>query len=254
MTSEPIAHAVITGGASGIGLATAQLFRGRGATVTILDLHRDGADIAAGIGAEFIRLDVTDAEAIEACAARLETGTPPTVLVTCAGILQRMDPPEQISWAEWDLVTTIHQRGTFACCKSFGSRMAARGAGAIVTVSSVAGIATGPLHAYGPAKAAIAHLSKSLAAEWGPKGVRVNSVAPGFTSTPALDRGLSVGALSGDRLAAGSALGRLVEAEEIANAIGFLAGSDASAITGVVLPVDCGYLVAGDWEVYGGLR
>lgn len=87
----------------------------------------------------------------------------------------------------------------------------------------------------------------------GPKGVRVNSVAPGFTSTPALDRGLSVGALSGNRLAAGAALGRLVEAEEVANAIRFLAGPDASAITGVVLPVDCGYLVAGDWGVYGGL-
>lgn len=247
-------HAVITGGASGIGLATARLMLSKGVHVTVLDLHPSGDEIARRTGADFRSLDVADAEAVETVAAELQADRPPTILVTSAGVLQKMDVPDRLSWWEWDRVTAIHQRGTFACCRSFGSRMAARGAGSIVTISSVAGIATGPLHAYGPAKAAIAHLSKGLAAEWGPRAVRVNSVAPGFTKTPALERGMAVGALDSAQLVGGTALGRLVAAEEIAQAVAFLAGPLASAITGVVLPVDCGYLVAKDWSIYGGLR
>ncbi|MGD9861893.1 MAG: SDR family NAD(P)-dependent oxidoreductase [Pseudodonghicola sp.] len=247
-------HAVITGGGSGIGLATARLLRAQGARVTILDLTEAAAPAAAEIGAAFLPADVTDAAAIEAIAAQLEADRPPTILVTCAGVLQRTLPPETLSWGEWDRMIAVHLRGTYACCRSFGARMAARRAGAIVTVASVAGVGTGPLHAYGPAKAAIAHLSKGLAAEWGPRGVRVNSVAPGFTETPALDRGLTAGALEAARLEGASALGRLVAPSEVAEAIAFLAGPRGSAITGVVLPVDAGYLVAGDWAAYGGLR
>ncbi|MEZ5674736.1 NAD(P)-dependent dehydrogenase, short-chain alcohol dehydrogenase family [Thalassovita litoralis] len=247
-------HAVITGGGSGIGLATAQLLRGQGAQVTILDLA-DGADQAAArIGAAFHKADVTDETAIESLAELLEAHTPPTILVTCAGILQRTLRPEVLSWGEWDRMIAVHLRGTYACCRSFGGRMVKRRQGAIVTIASVAGLGTGPLHGYGPAKAAIAHLSKGLAAEWGPGGVRVNCVAPGFTETPALDRGLSAGALRASRLEAAAALGRLVAPQEIAAAIGFLASPAASGITGAVLPVDAGYLVAGDWAAYGGLR
>lgn len=253
-------HAVISGGGSGIGLATAQRLIQAGSRVTVLDLAGPGEAAAAGIGVDFFEADVTQEDCIEEIAAVLENraaadgGPAPDALVTCAGVLQRTLPPETLSWAEWDRMIAVHLRGTYACCRSFGGRMAVRGVGAIVTVSSVAGIASGPLHGYGPAKAAIAHLAKTLAAEWGPSGVRVNAVAPGFTSTPALERGLAAGALEAERLARGAALQRLVAAEEIADAIAFLAGPAASAITGVVLPVDAGYLVAGDWAAYGGLR
>lgn len=244
-------HAVISGGSSGIGLATAQLLRSGGARVTVLDL----ADLGTQeFGAGFHRADVGDAEAIDAIAEKLEAEHPPTILVTCAGVLQRTRTPEKLSLSEWDRMIAVHLRGTYACCRSFGGRMARRGDGSIVTIASVAGIGTGPLHGYGPAKAAIAQLSKGLAAEWGPNGVRVNCVAPGFTETPALDRGLAVGALDGGRLAAASALRRMVAPSEVAQAIAFLAGPRASAITGIVLPVDAGYLVAGDWAAYGGLR
>ncbi|MDF1793232.1 MAG: SDR family NAD(P)-dependent oxidoreductase [Roseovarius sp.] len=244
-------HAVISGGGSGIGLATARLLREGGARVTVLDLADSGVQ---EIGAAFHRADVSDAEVIDAIAEQLETEHPPTILVTCAGVLQRTRTPEKLGLSEWDRMIAVHLRGTYACCRSFGGRMARRGAGSIVTIASVAGIGTGPLHGYGPAKAAIAHLSKGLAAEWGPSGVRVNCVAPGFTETPALDRGLDAGALDGGRLAAASALRRLVAPAEVAQAIAFLAGPRASAITGTVLPVDAGYLVAGDWSAYGGLR
>ena len=248
-------HVVITGGGSGIGLAAAGLFAKTGAQVTILDRDPAAKQAAAIIGAGFTALDVTDVVAIEDVAAQLEAqSVPPSVLVTCAGTLQRPLPPENLGWAEWDKTISIHLRGTYGCCKSFGSRMAARRGGSIVTIGSVAGILSGPLHAYGPAKAGISYLASSLAAEWGPAGVRVNCVAPGFTETPALDKGLSAGALESGPLTESAALGRLVSSEEIAQVILFLGSGAASAVTGVTIPVDAGFLAASGWAAYGGLR
>lgn len=247
-------HAVVTGGASGIGLAVCTALRRQGAKVSMLDIAEEGRTAAEEIGAKFHLVNVTDAAEVERIAQDLEAETPPTILVTCAGNLQRTLPPAELSWPEWDRTVAVHQRGTYACCKSFGERMAKRGAGSIVTISSVAGIATGPLHAYGPSKAAIAHLSRCLAAEWGPQGIRVNCIAPGFTETQALARGVEGGALTVDRLNNSAALRRLVRADEIANAVLFLASPLASAVTGAVLPVDAGYLAANGWNAYGGLR
>ena len=97
-------------------------------------------------------------------------------------------------------------------------------------------------------------LGEGLAAEWGRKGVRVNTVSPGFTQTPALERGVAVGNLDATHMIASKALGRLVRPEEIAAAVAFLASDQASAITGVNLPVDAGFLVATPWMGFGGLR
>jgi len=132
--------------------------------------------------------------------------------------------------------------------------MAKQGSGSIVNIASVAGMRSGPLHSYGPAKAGVISLSECLAAEWGPCGVRVNTVSPGFTATPALHKGIHTGTLEVADMAGASALGRLVNPAEIAAAVAFLASPAASAITGVNLPVDCGYLVATPWASYGGLR
>jgi NAD(P)-dependent dehydrogenase (short-subunit alcohol dehydrogenase family) len=129
--------------------------------------------------------------------------------------------------------------------------MAARGRGSIVNIGSVAGLGASMLHAYGPAKAAVIALTEGLAAEWGRKGVRVNTVSPGFTRTPAVDRSLAQGILVEERLADATALGRLIEPSEIAAAVGFLASPLASAITGVNITVDAGLLVGGTSRVYG---
>jgi len=169
-------------------------------------------------------------------------------------VLQRTLPPEQLALAEWDFVARVDLRGTYVCCAAFGAPMAARGAGAIVNIASVAGMRSAPLHSYGPAKAGVIHLSECLAAEWGPKGVRVNTVSPGFTQTPALEKGKATGTLEDATMSASTALGRLIRAEEIAAAVVFLASDLASAITGVNLPVDAGFLVATPWAGYGGLR
>ncbi len=248
--------ALVTGGASGIGLAVAGVLLAEGAKVVLADRNLEALQAqATALGAGYQAFDVADEEAVEAAVAAVEAEEGPIgVLVTCAGVLQRTLTPEELSWKEWDLVQRVHLRGTYACCRAVGTRMAARGAGSIVTISSVAGLRSGPLHSYGPAKAAIAHLSGCLAGEWGPKGVRVNSVAPGFTETPALNRGFETQTLQEGALTASAALGRLVAAEEIAKAVVFLASDLSSAITGVTLPVDAGYLVATPWAAYGGLR
>ena len=111
-----------------------------------------------------------------------------------------------------------------------------------------------PLHAYAPAKAAVIAMTECLAAEWGPAQVRVNAVSPGYTRAPALQDAIDKGERDVTALARNAALGRLVEPVEIARAVAFLASDQAAAITGINLPVDCGWLVAGSWHTYGGLR
>ena len=148
----------------------------------------------------------------------------------------------------------MDQRGTYVAAVVFGTRMAARRRGSIVNIASVAGMRSMPLHAYAPAKAAVIAMTECLAAEWGPAQVRVNAVSPGYTRTPALQAAIDKGERDVSALERNAALGRLVEPTEIARAVAFLASPDAAAITGANLPVDCGWLVAGSWHTYGGLR
>jgi NAD(P)-dependent dehydrogenase (short-subunit alcohol dehydrogenase family) len=247
---------VVTGGASGIGASCARFFAARGGRVVIADKNEAAARQVAGeIDAIAAALDVTQEAEAEALMARIEDEVGPiAVLVNSAGVLQRTAPPGELTMKEWDLVARIDLRGTYVCCAAVGVRMAKRRGGAIVNIASVSGMRSGPLHSYGPAKAGVISLTECLAAEWGPAGVRVNTVSPGFTSTPALDKGVDLGVLDRNDMATGSALGRLVEPGEIAAAVGFLASDLASAITGVNIAVDAGYLVATPWHTYGGLR
>lgn len=248
--------ALVTGGASGIGLACATLLAAAGARLIVADKNAEAAMAAASsLGGIDLAVDVGDEASVDAAVQRVAAKAGQVdVLVNCAGVLQRTLPPDQLSLREWDFVARIDLRGTYLCCARFGSAMAERGTGAIVNIASVAGMRSGPLHSYGPAKAGVISLTECLAGEWGPKGVRVNCVSPGFTQTPALDRGFATQTLDAGALAQNAALGRLVSAEEIARAVVFLASDWASAITGVNLAVDAGHLVAGSWASYGGLR
>ena len=126
--------------------------------------------------------------------------------------------------------------------------------GAIVNIASVAGMSSAPVHGYGPAKAAVLNLTTTLAAEWGPRGVRVNAVSPGFTRTPALEAAFASGALAETELTRPAALRRLVEPAEIARAVLWLLGPEAGAVTGANIPVDAGFLAGVTWQAYGGLR
>lgn len=246
---------VVTGGASGIGLACARALIGCGSQVTILDNNSHGRSVADEIGAQFIAVNIKDEDAVDKVAGETGAGQGGAdILVTAAGVLQPPRPPDKLNWLIWDEVQAVHVRGTYVCCRAFGTKMAERKSGSIVTISSIAGMSSGPLHAYGPAKAAIIQLTVGLAAEWGRSNVRVNSVAPGFTDTPALERGIQRGSVNRDRLESANAMGRLASSDEIAASVVFLASDLSSATTGAVLPVDCGHLAAAGWEAYGGVR
>lgn len=248
--------ALVTGGASGIGLACARRLAQAGARVFVADKNAAAAKEAAlALSAVSIAVDVGDEESVKQLTEEIHAQVGALdILINSAGVLQRTLPPDQLSIKEWDFVARIDLRGTYLCCAGFGSEMARRGTGCIVNIASVAGMRSGPLHSYGPAKAGVINLTECLASEWGPAGVRVNCISPGFTYTPALEKGFSTHTLTQEELRRGSALGRLVEADEIAGAALFLCCPLASAITGVNLPVDAGYLVATPWIPYGGLR
>lgn len=247
---------VVTGGLSGIGAAVAAAATVEGWRVVVLDRAAPG-DLHSPAGHTIFPepVDVTDAETVaRTCDAIEKQHGPISGLVNAAGILGKMHAPQRLALSDWDREIAVDLRGTFVPCREIGGRMARRGNGAIVNVASVVGMTSAPVHGYAPAKAAVIHLTATLAAEWGPSGVRVNCVSPGFTETPALQKGFAAGALDRDTLSKAAALGRLVRAQEVAAAIVWLLSDRASGVTGVNLPVDAGFLVGQPWAAYGGLR
>jgi NAD(P)-dependent dehydrogenase (short-subunit alcohol dehydrogenase family) len=247
---------VVTGGASGIGEACVRRFASEGASVVVADVDTDrGRSLADVLSCNAIEIDVGSDTSIEAAVSEIEsTIAPVDGLVTSAGILQRPLPPDELAVDEYDRVLNVDLRGTYLTCRAFGSRMVKRGSGSIVNIASVAGLRSMPLHAYSPAKAAVIATTECLAAEWGRTGVRVNTISPGFTLTPAMQKAIDRGERDPSALAENTAQGRLVNPDEIANAVAFLMSDEASAITGANLPVDAGWLVAGSWNTYGGVR
>ena len=247
--------AAVTGGASGIGAACCRILAARGARVAVLDRDLARAEaVAREVGGAAFALDVATMAANDAAAAAVEAQLGPVdIVVTSAGVIQRPLRAEDLPERDVEDVVRIDQIGTWNSAVAFGRRMAVRGRGAIVTIASIAGIRSMPLHAYSPAKAAVIEMTRCLAAEWGRSGVRVNAVSPGFTRTPALQAAIDKGERDVSLLEGNSALGRMVTPEEIAEAVCFLASDAARMITGINLPVDAGWLVAGSWATYGGL-
>jgi NAD(P)-dependent dehydrogenase (short-subunit alcohol dehydrogenase family) len=247
--------AVVTGGASGIGAACCRELAARGAQIALIDRDERVHALAREVGGKAWVTDVADETSLGRCAEAIETELGPVeILVNSAGVIQVPLPPERLSMSSWDEVVRVDQRGTYVASVVFGTRMAARRRGSIINIASIAGMRSMPLHAYAPAKAAVIAMTECLAAEWGPSQVRVNAVSPGYTRTPALQAAIDKGEREVSALERNAALGRLVEPVEIARAVAFLASSEAAAITGVNLPVDCGWLVSGSWHTYGGLR
>jgi len=157
--------AVVTGGASGIGAACCRALAAEGMRVAVLDLgHRAGA-VAAEVGGRPYSADVSDEAALAACAARIEAEMGPvSVLVNNAGIIQPPVRPSALDMKLWDDVVRVDQRGVWLGCALFGRRMVERRRGSIVNIASVASLRAMPLHAYSPAKAAVAMMTATLAA------------------------------------------------------------------------------------------
>ncbi|MFT3799833.1 MAG: SDR family oxidoreductase [Burkholderiaceae bacterium] len=246
--------AVVTGGASGIGLATAGILVERGWRVIVSDVNAEAnARAASAIGALADPFDVTDEHAVEQAIERIEARDGPVeALFANAGVIQPGGRSEDLPLAEFDKVIAVNLRGVYVCCQAAGRRMIGRGRGGVVITGSVTASRSAPLHAYAPAKAAVVHMAACLAADWGRSGVRVNAVSPGYVATPPVRANIEAGKRDPRLLIESSALGRMVESEEVGRAVAFLLSDDASAISGINLPVDAGWLAASHLSTYGG--
>ncbi len=247
---------IVTGGMSGIGAGTVAALVEIGFTPVIVDIKpRSEVELPGSALLWDQPLDVSDEAQVSAGVAAIEARHGPTAgLVNAAGILGKMHAPDRVRMSDWDREIAVDLKGTFLMCRAVGARMAQRGHGSIVNIASITGNSSAPVHGYGPAKAAVINLTLTLAAEWGPKGVRVNAISPGFTRTPALEKAVEVGALSKDDMTRHAALGRLVEPIEIGRAAAWLIGPQSSGVTGANLVVDAGFLAGVSWAAYGGLR
>jgi NAD(P)-dependent dehydrogenase (short-subunit alcohol dehydrogenase family) len=186
------------------------------------------------------RLDVTDSDAVNELAERLDVID---ILVNSAGI-GRQTAGEDVTDAEWNEVLAVNLTGVFWCARAFGCGMVARGSGAIVNIGSMGGdIVVRPqknVH-YNASKAAVHHLTRSLAAEWAPHGVRVNAVAPGFIETPMTAFALSQDVSTTQMWLGNTPMGRVGQTHEIASVVLFLASDAASLMTGAIVAADAGY-------------
>ncbi|MFP6696966.1 MAG: SDR family oxidoreductase [Alphaproteobacteria bacterium] len=243
---------LVTGGASGIGLAIARRFHQAGDQLVLADLNDSaGEAAAAALDASYRHLDVADEASIASVVSDIENVIGPiAVLINSAGLLQNKATVGGFPLDEHDRIWAVNYRGSYLMCRAIAPRMARRNGGAILNIASINSFTPLPLPAYTPTKAAIDSLTKILAAEFGPTGVRVNAVAPGFTLTPAMQSRIDSGDRDPTGMEALSTLGRLVRPEEVAEAGYFLCSHAASAITGVNLAVDCGYMAAISYNSY----
>jgi 3-oxoacyl-[acyl-carrier protein] reductase len=236
---------VITGAGQGIGRAVAERFAREGACVGLIDRNPspvqdlETALRNAGADAETFIADVSDTESVSHIIADLATRRGRIdVLVNNAGV-DRPGAFLKLDVQDFLAVWSVHFLGTVNCCRAVAPHMLAQGAGAIVNVSSIYGkIGAKGESAYCSVKAGLVGLTKSLAKEWGSKGVRVNAVLPGLTDTPTIR---TMPERFRAEIISQTALGRWAEPEEIASAIAFLASEDASFITGAALEVSGGW-------------
>ena len=242
--------AVITGGGQGIGHACAHALGEAGARVLIAELLEDrGREAAAALGrlgieAHALMLDVTDSKQVDEVAVRVQRDHGGCdILINNAGVAKSDVRAEDTSDEHWRFHIEVNLNGLFWCCRGFGRQMLAKGKGAIVNIGSMSGfIVNRPQEQsyYNASKAGVHHLTKSLAAEWAARGVRVNAVAPTYIETP-LTAFVKSNKEMFEAWVGGTPMGRLGQIEEVASVVLFLASDAASLMTGSIVSVDGGY-------------
>ncbi|HZZ61376.1 MAG TPA: SDR family oxidoreductase [Roseiarcus sp.] len=242
--------AAVTGGGQGIGLACVEALAEAGAHVYIADRNAKAAAAAQaamqalGYATDVIDVDVTNSAAVDAAAERVVAEKGRVDILVCNAGIVRAFPAEDGTDHDWLDVLDVNLNGVFWCCRAFGRPMLAAGRGSIVNVGSMSGIIVNKPQAqasYNAAKAGVHHLTKSLAAEWAARGVRVNAVAPTYVNTPLTARDKANKAMF-DVWMEGTPMARMGEPDEIAAVVLFLASDAASLMTGSIVLADGGYI------------
>ncbi|MBM4212392.1 MAG: SDR family oxidoreductase [Gammaproteobacteria bacterium] len=245
--------AVVTGAAQGLGRVTARMLAEAGHNLALLDQQPLDAVVHelqhAGHRAIGLSGDVADEAFVIAAAARVrENLDGADVLVNNAGISQIIRA-EDLTAAQWRRVMDVNLLGPFLLCREFGKQMLQRGRGSIVNVASVAGLrAVAHRSAYNTSKHGLIGLTRTLAAEWGGRGVRVNAVCPGWIKTEMDDADQGSGNYTDADIIDRVPMARFAKPEDIAAAIVFLADARSGFINGVSLPVDGGWTADIGWE------
>ncbi|HEX3811237.1 MAG TPA: SDR family oxidoreductase [Mycobacteriales bacterium] len=239
-------NAFVTGGARGIGRAITIALKESGANVYIGDLdEQTGQATADELGCGFVPCDVTDPESMQQAVAHVVADSGSLdIHVNNAGIVSNA-PAEDTTPEEWRKLMAVNLDGVFYGCQAAGRQMLSQGSGSIINMGSMSGSISNrpqPQASYNTSKAAVIHLTKSLAGEWANRGVRVNSISPGYVGTELTKRGMS----NAEWLKYwidGTPMGRVAEPEEIAPLAVFLASDASSYVTGSDMVVDGGYTV-----------
>lgn len=233
--------AVVTGGASGIGLATTKKLLSEGANVVILDLKMDEEIInSLGENVFYLKCDVSNEENVKNCIEEIiKKFNHIDYLVANAGIGGSASKPHEVSMDEWNKVISVNQTGIFLLNKYVINEMLKNGKGAVVNTSSMYGlVGSTTSFAYSASKGAINQMTRSLALTYARDNIRVNAIAPGYVDTPILSMVPdNIKEAMGNELP----IGRLGKDTEIANLICYLLSDDASFITGSIIPIDGGF-------------
>lgn len=233
--------AVVTGGASGIGLATTKKLLSEGANVVILDLKMDEEIInSLGENVLYLKCDVSNEENVKNCIEEIiKKFDHIDYLVANAGIGGSSSKPHEVSMDEWNKVISVNQTGIFLLNKYVINEMLKSGKGAVVNTSSMYGlVGSTTSFAYSASKGAINQMTRSLALTYARENIRINAIAPGYVDTPILSMVPdNIKEAMGNELP----IGRLGKDTEIANLICYLLSDDASFITGAIIPIDGGF-------------